>query len=313
MEEERCEDIAQLLLDGNKGKDLAEKVAQLDRARKGTPADPMRGRGSLGMDYSGLRRRSSSVPPELTLPSTLHLPRRPSSASGYSSYASTSFMDPPPYLPAVNTSLFNPSYLHSDPFSQNQYNNNYNNATFAYETPSPFENPPSFYTNSTAPSPAPSSSDGQPPLYAPQPISHTQLFEMEQNAHQFLTSAQRLSISEGRFSFSDLSDDQRVSLRQSFSWARNMDYSSQEAYPYGDATSPYDSYNGDGYTPEFSFAGKRFSLSEVDFAALMECAAPDIRNMPVGLGGDGEGCVNPGDIHRDIESPSAMNLDGEAY
>ncbi|TFY81331.1 hypothetical protein EWM64_g2678 [Hericium alpestre] len=131
-EEQRCEDVAQLLLEGMKGDELAEAVKRLDRMRSTTPAS--------------LPRRSSSVPlpgtsfpmtfPELAIPPYwaaghsrpqspqmpfLSLPRRPSSAGPA---VQRSWTEPFNYvrhdqmLPDVNFGLFEKAYL-NDPFPTN--------------------------------------------------------------------------------------------------------------------------------------------------------------------------------------------------
>lgn len=132
-DERRCEEVAQLLLEGKKGDELAAAVRTLDRLRTESP--------NVGPTYH--HRRSSSVPlPDhrlgyngIALPALPFLPMsRPGSpthdtsmrmiygqrrASSVQPIPSRSWMMPPPStlarddspLPDVDTSLFDPSFL----------------------------------------------------------------------------------------------------------------------------------------------------------------------------------------------------------
>ena len=121
-DEQRCEDVAQLLLEGMKGEELAAAVKRLDRMRSTTP--------------SGLTRRPSSVPlplnaPGIALPALhlssasrpqspdgaarLALPRRPSSAGPA---VARTWAEPFSYptreqfeLPEIDESLFEQAFL----------------------------------------------------------------------------------------------------------------------------------------------------------------------------------------------------------
>ncbi|KAG5653445.1 hypothetical protein H0H81_000334 [Sphagnurus paluster] len=139
-DERRCEEVAQLLLEGKKGDELAEAVRSLDRMRSATPI------------HSNVRapvyqhRRSSSVPlpdyytpfTNITLPSAPFFTSRPSSpldpiarqqqrmmlgnrraSSARPAVINRSWTMPMPSmlqrdespLPDVDTSLFNPQFL----------------------------------------------------------------------------------------------------------------------------------------------------------------------------------------------------------
>lgn len=301
-DEERCEEIAQLLLDGNKGAGLAEAVRRLDRKRRGSDSGVVASNSSAGGD-TWMRRRSSSVPPELNQAS-LYLPRRPSSSSG--AFPSSSSLPhsyyppeyPPPYpsqhhhLPSVNTALFNPEYLQdSNPFSHSAPPPSFSNP-FSYESTSPYDMPPSFSSNdvSAAPSPAPSSEGSLPPLYAPQPQRSMDA------VLPFLSASQRMSISEGRFSFSDLTAEQRSGLRQSFGWSENIDMTQLYAQPHQEQYTRAEN----GYT-EFSYEGRRFSISEMDFAALMEHAGNPLHaHLVQGDGSSDSGDTLGGNHNRDL-------------
>lgn len=128
-DERRCEEVAQLLLEGKKGDELAAAVRSLDRLRTDSP--------DVGPSYP--HRRSSSVPlPDhryngIALPAlpflTLSRSGSPSNdvrmmygqrrASSVQPNPSRSWMMPPPStltrdespLPEVDTSLFDPSFL----------------------------------------------------------------------------------------------------------------------------------------------------------------------------------------------------------
>ncbi|TFY70340.1 hypothetical protein EVG20_g2653 [Dentipellis fragilis] len=133
-EEQRCEDVAQLLLEGKRGEELTAAVKMLERLRSSTP--------------STLPRRSSSVPlPGTSFPGTvpdfsntdnffgagpsqphspvipeLYLPRRPSSARAAMNRSWTepfNYVPSDSPLPDVNFSLFEQSYL-DGPFSAGQ-------------------------------------------------------------------------------------------------------------------------------------------------------------------------------------------------
>lgn len=132
-DERRCEEVAQLLLEGKKGDELAAAVRSLDSLRTETP--------NVGPKFQ--HRRSSSVPlPDhrvgyngIALPALPFLPMSRSGspthdtsmrmmygqrrASSAQPIPSRSWMMPPPStlardnspLPDVNTSLFDPSFL----------------------------------------------------------------------------------------------------------------------------------------------------------------------------------------------------------
>ncbi|KAK2462630.1 hypothetical protein APHAL10511_005363 [Amanita phalloides] len=148
-DERRCEEVAQLLLEGKKGDELAAAIRHLDRLRSETPAEP------------ALRpRRPSSVPlpndyfsyfSNIALPSLPLFPtsrpsspvaishhqrkalgaRRSSSAGpaimsrSWTMAAPTMIQDNMP-LPEVDTSLFNPSWSNAFPVSVNVDHNHFN-------------------------------------------------------------------------------------------------------------------------------------------------------------------------------------------
>ncbi|KAI0266231.1 hypothetical protein BC834DRAFT_969714 [Gloeopeniophorella convolvens] len=98
-DEQRCEDVAQLLLEGMKGEELAAAVKRLDRMRSATPLN--------------IPPFAPPVPPAPG-PPPVHPPRRPSSAAPamFRSWTEPFNMprEPSP-LPEINSSLFNGSYL----------------------------------------------------------------------------------------------------------------------------------------------------------------------------------------------------------
>jgi hypothetical protein len=129
-DERRCEEVAQLLLEGKKGDELAAAVSRLDRLRTDSP--------DVGPKFT--HRRSSSVPlPDhrygIALPALPFMPLSRSGtpandasmrmmygqrrASSVQPIPSRSWMMPPPStlardnspLPDVDTSLFDPSFL----------------------------------------------------------------------------------------------------------------------------------------------------------------------------------------------------------
>ncbi|KAI0063845.1 hypothetical protein BV25DRAFT_1853703 [Artomyces pyxidatus] len=120
-DEQRCEDVAQMLLDGLKGEELAAAVKRLDRMRSTTPA-------------AGPPRRPSSVPLPNAFPIALpalpftqsrpqspdfRLMRRPSSAQPFHAWTNPfSFTRPHSPLPEVNASLFQKDFLEHFPVAQ---------------------------------------------------------------------------------------------------------------------------------------------------------------------------------------------------
>ena len=121
-DERRCEDVAQLLLEGMKGDELAAAVERLDRMRSTTPINLPRRPSSVPLPNSfpiaipALPFVEPSRPhsPQQMIPPRYTLPRRPSSA-GPSLYRSwtepfTLPRDPSP-MPEINASLFNGVYL----------------------------------------------------------------------------------------------------------------------------------------------------------------------------------------------------------
>lgn len=121
-DERRCEDVAQLLLEGMKGEELAAAVKRLDRMRSATPLNLPRRPSSVPLPNSfpiaipALPFVQPSLPqsPQHMNPPRYTLPRRPSSA-GPSLYRS--WTDPftiprePSPMPEINASLFNGAYL----------------------------------------------------------------------------------------------------------------------------------------------------------------------------------------------------------
>ncbi|KAH9959942.1 hypothetical protein BC827DRAFT_1210056 [Russula dissimulans] len=121
-DEKRCEDVAQLLLEGMKGEELAAAVKRLDRMRSATPLSLPRRPSSVPLPNSfpisipALPFVQPSRPhsPQHMNPPRHTLPRRPSSA-GPSLYRS--WTDPfnlprePSPMPEINASLFNGAYL----------------------------------------------------------------------------------------------------------------------------------------------------------------------------------------------------------
>ncbi|KAH9036700.1 hypothetical protein EDB84DRAFT_1437613 [Lactarius hengduanensis] len=121
-DEKRCEDVAQLLLEGMKGEELAAAVKRLDRIRSDTPLHLPRRPSSVPLPHAF----PSSIPalpfvepsrpssPQYMIPPRYTLPRRPSSAapSLYRSWNEpfTIPREPSP-MPEINASLFNGSYL----------------------------------------------------------------------------------------------------------------------------------------------------------------------------------------------------------
>jgi len=121
-DERRCEDVAQLLLEGMKGEELAAAVKRLDRMRSATPLNLPRRPSSVPLPNSfpisipALPFVQPSRPhsPQHMNPPRHTLPRRPSSAgpSLYRSWADPFNMprEPSP-MPEINASLFNGAYL----------------------------------------------------------------------------------------------------------------------------------------------------------------------------------------------------------
>ena len=121
-DEKRCEDVAQLLLEGMKGEELAAAVERLDRMRSTPPLNLPRRPSSVPLPNSfpiaipALPFVEPSHPhsPQQMNPPRYTLPRRPSSA-GPSFYRSWTepfaiHRDPSP-MPEINSSLFNGAYL----------------------------------------------------------------------------------------------------------------------------------------------------------------------------------------------------------
>jgi len=121
-DEKRCEDVAQLLLEGMKGEELAAAVKRLDRMRSATPHNLPRRPSSVPLPNSfpiaipALPFVDPSRPhsPQHMNPPRHTLPRRPSSAapSLYREWAEP-FNIPrePSPMPEINASLFNGAYL----------------------------------------------------------------------------------------------------------------------------------------------------------------------------------------------------------
>lgn len=121
-DEKRCEDVAQLLLEGMKGEELAAAVKRLDHIRSNTPLNLPRRPSSVPLPHSfpisipALPFVDPSRPssPQCMIPPRYTLPRRPSSAapSFYRSWTEP-FNIPrePSPMPEINASLFNGSYL----------------------------------------------------------------------------------------------------------------------------------------------------------------------------------------------------------
>ena len=121
-DEKRCEDVAQLLLEGMKGEELAAAVKRLDRIRSDTPLNLPRRPSSVPLPHSfpisipALPFVDPSRPssPQCMIPPRYTLPRRPSSAapSLYRSW-NQPFSVPraPSPMPEINSSLFNGPYL----------------------------------------------------------------------------------------------------------------------------------------------------------------------------------------------------------
>ncbi|KAI0289237.1 hypothetical protein B0F90DRAFT_1658827 [Multifurca ochricompacta] len=121
-DEKRCEDVAQLLLEGMKGEELAAAVKRLDRMRSATPLNLPRRPSSVPLPNSfpiaipALPFVQASRPqsPLYMNPPRYTLPRRPSSAvpSLYRSWTEPfSIPREPSPMPEINASLFNGPYL----------------------------------------------------------------------------------------------------------------------------------------------------------------------------------------------------------
>jgi hypothetical protein len=121
-DERRCEDVAQLLLEGMKGEELAAAVKRLDHMRSVTPHNLPRRPSSVPLPNSfpiaipALPFVDPSRPhsPQHMNPPRHTLPRRPSSAapSLYREWVEP-FNIPrePSPMPEINASLFNGAYL----------------------------------------------------------------------------------------------------------------------------------------------------------------------------------------------------------
>jgi hypothetical protein len=121
-DEKRCEDVAQLLLEGMKGEELAAAVKHLDHMRSTTPHNFPRRPSSVPLPNSfpiaipalPFVEPSRSRSPQHMNPPRHTLPRRPSSAvpSLYRSWTEpfTIPREPSP-MPEINASLFHGAYL----------------------------------------------------------------------------------------------------------------------------------------------------------------------------------------------------------
>ena len=121
-DEKRCEDVAQLLLEGMKGEELAAAVKRLDHIRSTTPLNLPRRPSSVPLPHAfpisipALPFVDPSRPssPQYMIPPRYTLPRRPSSAAPSLSRSwtapFTNHREPSP-MPEINASLFNGSYL----------------------------------------------------------------------------------------------------------------------------------------------------------------------------------------------------------
>ncbi|KAI0042049.1 hypothetical protein FA95DRAFT_1564695 [Auriscalpium vulgare] len=126
-DEQRCEDVAQLLLEGMKGEQLAAAVKKLDHFRSNTPAMLPRRPSSVPLphnipiglpqlDFPALHARPQS--PGMDAFPRYTLPRRPSSAGPAMSRAFVEpFWVPRAHspLPEVNADLFEKPFLHGFP------------------------------------------------------------------------------------------------------------------------------------------------------------------------------------------------------
>ncbi len=121
-DEKRCEDVAQLLLEGMKGEELAAAVKRLDHIRSVTPLHLPRRPSSVPLPHAfpisipALPFVEPSRPssPQSMIPPRYTLPRRPSSAapSLYRSWNEPfSIPREPSPMPEINASMFNGSYL----------------------------------------------------------------------------------------------------------------------------------------------------------------------------------------------------------
>ncbi|KAH9970182.1 hypothetical protein BGW80DRAFT_608053 [Lactifluus volemus] len=121
-DEKRCEDVAQLLLEGMKGEELAAAVKRLDRMRSVTPHSFTRRPSSVPLPNSfpitipalPFVQPSRPQSPMHMNPPRYTLPRRPSSAGPS---ICRSWNDPfsiprePSPMPEINATLFNGAYL----------------------------------------------------------------------------------------------------------------------------------------------------------------------------------------------------------
>jgi hypothetical protein len=126
-DEKRCEDVAQLLLEGMKGEELAAAVKRLDHIRSTTPVNLPRRPSSVPLPHSfpisipALPFVDPSRPssPQCMIPPRYTLPRRPSSAapSLYRSWTEpfVNHREPSP-MPEINASMFSSSYLVDNAF-----------------------------------------------------------------------------------------------------------------------------------------------------------------------------------------------------
>ena len=121
-DEKRCEDVAQLLLEGMKGEELAAAVKRLDRIRSTTPLNLPRRPSSVPLPHSfpisipALPFVDPSRPssPQYMIPPRYTLPRRPSSAAPSLCRTWTQpFGMPrePSPMPEINANLFSDQFL----------------------------------------------------------------------------------------------------------------------------------------------------------------------------------------------------------
>jgi len=121
-DEKRCEDVAQLLLEGMKGEELAAAVKRLDRIRSTTPLNLPRRPSSVPLPHSfpisipALPFVDPSRPssPQYMIPPRYTLPRRPSSAAPSLNRSWTepfsTHREPSP-MPEINAALFSDQFL----------------------------------------------------------------------------------------------------------------------------------------------------------------------------------------------------------
>lgn len=152
-DERRCEEVAQLLLEGKKGEELADAIRKLDQFRSRTPAT------QPGLLYA--HRRSSSVPlpsdyygpyGQVTIPPPPFLAARPASPMGRQQRMA--------YGQQRRPSSAGPTFFRSS-WGQNQLIN----TSFFNNDPSPFPEPDPTLYNSFSNFNFQTSLDDQPPPY----------------------------------------------------------------------------------------------------------------------------------------------------